>query len=92
MSLSRAKALAIIAPKPAYPYEARAQRITGSGVMVFHVDSSTGEVTDVTVQKSTGSPVLDNAAVTGFRRWKFRPGTAPKVTAPITFTLTGASY
>jgi protein TonB len=91
MSLSQAKALAISRPNPPYPYEARKQRLTGSGVMLMHIDPASGDVTEVTVQKSCGSSILDDAAVSGLKRWRFRPGTAPKVTAPITFTLTGAS-
>jgi protein TonB len=91
MSMSQAKALAVVRPLPSYPYEARAHKITGTGVMIMHVDSGSGEVTDVTVQKSTGSPILDEAAVSGLKRWRFRPGTASKVTAPITFTMSGAS-
>src|SRR5437660_7773213 len=39
MSMSRAKGLAISAPRPPYPYEARAKRITGSGVITLAVDS-----------------------------------------------------
>src|SRR6266568_8284630 len=92
MSMSRAKALAINSPRPPYPYEARSKRITGSGVIVAHVDAASGDVTDASVAKSTGSSILDDAAVSTFRRWKFRPGTVSKVSIPITFTLTGASY
>jgi protein TonB len=92
MSMSRAKALAINSPRPPYPYEARSKRITGSGVIVAHVDAASGNVTDASVAKSTGSSILDDAAVSTFRRWRFRPGTVSKVSIPITFTLTGASY
>src|SRR6059058_1020453 len=92
MSMSRAKALAINAPRPPYPYEARAKRITGSGVIIADVDSASGDVTSASVSKSTGSSILDDAAVSAFKRWRFRPGSVSKVTIPITFTLTGASY
>ena len=92
MSMSRAKALAIASPRPPYPYEARAKRITGSGVIVVNVDAGSGSVTDASVAQSTGSSILDDAAASTFRRWRFRPGTVSKVRIPITFTLTGASY
>src|SRR6516164_6430090 len=92
MSMSRAKALAVVSPRPPYPYEARAKRITGSGVIVATVDPGSGSVTDASVASSTGSSILDDAAVSTFRRWRFRPGTVSKVRIPITFTLTGASY
>jgi periplasmic protein TonB len=92
MSMSQAKALAINSPRPPYPYEARSKRITGSGVITATVDAASGSVTDASVTQSTGSPILDDAAVSTFRRWRFRPGSVSKVRIPITFTLTGASY
>ena len=92
MSMSGAKALAVYGPRPEYPYEARRQKLTGDGVCVISVDSSSGQATDATMAKSTGSPVLDNACVTKFRQWRFKPGTVSKVKVPITFTLTGASF
>ena len=92
MSMSRAKALALYAPRPQYPYEARSRHITGSGVITMHVDPGSGNVTSAEVTQSIGSPILDSAAVSAFRQWRFRPGTASSVRAPITFTMTGASY
>ena len=92
MSMSRAKALALYAPRPQYPYEARSRHVTGSGVIVCSVDSGSGSVSSCSVSSSTGSPILDNAATSAFRQWRFRPGTVSKVNIPITFTMTGASY
>ncbi len=93
MSITGAKAVAIFAPKPDYPYEARSRHVTGSGVAVLSVDTASGTVTDASMGQSIGSPILDNSTVSTFRRWKFRPGAcAPKVKVPITYTMTGASY
>jgi len=93
MNMSSAKASAVSAPRPPYPYECRAKKITGSGVCVVSVDPASGSVTDATMAQSTGNSMLDSATLTTFRRWKFRPGTtAPKVKIPITFTMAGASY
>src|SRR6266566_2162146 len=92
MSMSRAKALAINAPRPQYPYEARSRKITGSGVCVATVDPGSGNVTGASMTQSTGSPILDNSALAAFRQWRFRPGTVSQVRIPITFTMTGASY
>jgi protein TonB len=92
MSISGAKALAISAPRPEYPYEARSRHIMGSGVCVVDVDVSSGNVTDASMAQSIGNPILDNAAVSAFRRWRFKPGTVSKVKIPITFTMAGASY
>ena len=92
MNLSTAKVFAVSAPRPEYPYEARRQNITGDGIVVMNVDPVTGNVSSVSMSKTTGSPFLDNAAIAGFKRWRFRPGTVSTVTCPVTFTLTGASY
>jgi TonB family protein len=92
MSMSSAKAVAVSAPRPEYPYEARRSKITGSGVCVMTVDTSSGAVTSAEMAQSTGSPILDNAATSAFRRWRFKPGTVSRVRTPITFTMGGASY
>lgn len=92
VSASQGKAAAISAPRPEYPYEARSHHITGSGVCVVTVDPASGNVTDATMAQSTGSPILDNSAVSAFRRWRFKPNTVSKVKIPITYTMTGASY
>ncbi|HLW34024.1 MAG TPA: energy transducer TonB [Chthoniobacterales bacterium] len=93
MSITGAKAIAIYAPKPDYPYEARSRHQTGSGVAVLSVDTASGNVTDASMAQSIGSPILDQSTVSTFRRWRFAPGKcAPKVKVPITYTMTGASY
>lgn len=92
MSMSSAKAVAVSAPRPEYPYEARRMHATGSGVCVMTVDVSSGAVTDATMATSTGNSVLDNAATSAFKRWRFKPGTVSKVRTPITFTMTGAQF
>ena len=56
------------------------------------VDSSSGAVTDAVMGQSTGNAILDNAALSAFRRWRFRAGTVSRVRTPITFTMTGAQY
>jgi periplasmic protein TonB len=92
MSMSRAKALAVYAPRPQYPYEARSRHVMGSGVCVVNVDPGSGNVTSASMSQSIGNPILDNAATSVFRQWRFRPGTVSKVRIPITFTMSGASY
>ena len=92
MSMSSAKAVAVSAPRPEYPYEARRSKITGSGVCVMTVDTGSGAVTSADMAQSTGSPILDNAATAAFRRWRFKPGTVSRVRTPITFTMSGAQY
>lgn len=92
LDLSSAKVLAVSAPRPEYPYEARRQKITGDGVAMMTIDPTSGNVIGVTMAKTTGSTFLDNAAIVGFRRWRFKPGTVSSVTCPVTFTLSGVSY
>jgi periplasmic protein TonB len=92
VSMSNAKASAISAPRPEYPYEARRTKTTGSGVCVMTIDTASGAVTSAEMAQSTGSPILDNAATSAFRRWRFKPGGFSKVRTPITFTMSGAQY
>jgi protein TonB len=92
VNLSTAKILALNAPRPEYPYEARRQKIIGDGIVVMTVDPASGDVVQVAIAKSTGNSFLDNAVLTGFKRWRFKPGTISSVTCPVTFALTGASY
>jgi TonB family protein len=83
------KALAIYAPRPKYPYEARSRRQTGTGVVVLVVDPSTGVVKNAEMARSTGHKILDNATLSAFRQWRFRPGLVAMVNIPITFTMGG---
>ncbi|MDQ6859550.1 MAG: energy transducer TonB [Verrucomicrobiota bacterium] len=77
----------ISAPRPEYPFEARKFRVTGAGAAILQVDAKTGLVTDVTMQPSTGHTMLDNAVLSAFRRWRFRPDTVSKARLPITFAM-----
>ena len=90
MSISTAKALATYAPRPQYLYEARSRHITGRGVCVVEVDAGSGSVTSALMASSIGNPILDNAALSAFRQWRFKPGSVSNVRIPITFTTTGA--
>jgi protein TonB len=86
------KALTVSAPRPEYPYEARRRHLVGSGIVIVSVDPISGAVTDAEVSPSIGDAILDRAAVSAFRRWRFKPGTPARVKIPITFNLAGASY
>lgn len=89
VSFISAKANLTSAPRPAYPYEARRSRQTGSGKFLLHFDSG-GAVTDVDVVQSTGSAILDQTSSSTFRRWRCKPGVYSKIYVPITYTLEGA--
>ena len=84
-SLSAAKAVAISAPLPDYPYEARRAHATSNGVCLITVDTTTGNVTSATMTKSTRNELLDKITTDTFGRWRFKPGTVSQVQVPITY-------
>ena len=88
-----AKAIAIYAPKPEYPLEARQHHLTGAGIIMLDVNVLTGEVTKAYMLKSMGHKTLDEAALSAFRKWRFKPGKAtPKVKIPIRYSMNGTTY
>lgn len=91
-SLGSVKAMVAYAPRPVYPYEARRQRVTGSGIALLTIDQNLGTVTDVRMAQSCGNVILDNSTLDALRRWRFKPGGVTQVEVPITYTLTGVSY
>jgi TonB family protein len=86
MPLSSAKAEAINAPLPVYPYQAKRHHITGDGVCVITVDTVSGKVTNATMKQSTGNAILDKSTIEAFRQWRFKPGTVSRrVQVPISY-------
>jgi TonB family protein len=85
MSLSVAQSMAVRAPLPEYPYEAKRRDVIGSGVCVITVDPGTGKVTDATMERSTGDHILDKVTTETFRTWRFKPGTVSQVRLPISY-------
>jgi TonB family protein len=83
------KAAALYAPPPDYPIEARDRRLTSSGIALLEVDQKSGHVTAGRMLKSTGHVILDNAALSAFKRWRFKPGTAREIRIPIHYTING---
>jgi TonB family protein len=82
------KADTLFAVRPQSPYEARSRHITGSGVCQLTVRPD-GRVEHAEMHPSTGSRVLDDAAVDAFRKWRFVPGRVQKVRIPISFSSRG---
>ena len=77
----------LVAPRPEYPIQARRVRVSGSGWFQMIV-SKAGYVTEVRVIKSTGSKILDAAAIQALLKWRFKTGTGiERANQPITFRL-----
>jgi len=91
-SLGSVKTVVAYAPRPVYPYEARRQRVIGSGVALLTIDQTSGSVTSVLMIQSCGNAILDNSTLDALRRWRFKPGSATKVQVPITYTLMGVLF
>jgi protein TonB len=59
-------------PKPPYPEEAR--RLHQQGRVLLEVEVGTdGRAMTVSVKRSSGFPILDNAAMQAVQRWTFEP-------------------
>ena len=72
-------------PRPESPPEARAQHLSGQGVFLLHFDKPTGNIIDVTVRQSTGSAILDQAAIATLRQWHATPGCPREVPMTVTY-------
>jgi TonB family protein len=77
---------AIYSPKPAYRPEWAKQGLKGKGVVLITIDTKTGKVSGVQMLQSTGSQLLDGAALQAYSQWRFEPGSVPQVKMPIEFT------
>ena len=75
---------------PEYPFEARRSGITGHGILFGQVDYKAGTVIFVKMEKSTGSRILDDAALSAFRQWRFKPGTTRQFRVPINYEMVGS--
>lgn len=85
LSLGVAQSMAVSAPLPEYPYEAKHANVTGSGVCLMIVDTASGKVTNATMAQSTGNAILDKVTTETFRRWRFKPGSVSQIRVPISY-------
>jgi protein TonB len=72
-------------PRPESPPEARAKHLSGQGIFLLHFDKPTGNIIDVTVRQSTGSTILDQAAIATLRQWRATPGCPREVPMTVTY-------
>jgi len=75
------------APRPEYPLLAQKQHLEGTGLMEIHIKPN-GSVESVRVLKTTGHGILDQAAIRGFSRWRFRPHSIRVVRMPVQYRMT----
>jgi TonB family protein len=76
----------LFAPSPQYPQEIRRSHssVRGSGSFRIVFDSQ-GNATSVQTVRSTGNPLLDEAAVSALHAWRAQPGQGWSLVVPITF-------
>ena len=77
------------APVPEYPYTMRSKHVEGKGVFELFFDYDSGNMREVRVVISTGSQMLDAAALSTFRKWKAKPhAVKAPILMPVAFTMT----
>ena len=76
---------AIYSRQPIYRPEWVKQSLTGRGIVLITIDPKTGIVTAARMHQSTGSELLDRAALKAYSKWRFKPGSVPQVKMPIEF-------
>ena len=82
---SVARPEAIYTPMPVYQPEWAKKGITGKGVVLVSIDKETGKVTGAQMLESTGSKLLDGAALQAYSQWRFKPGSVRQLKIPIEF-------
>ncbi|MBI3615908.1 MAG: energy transducer TonB [Candidatus Omnitrophica bacterium] len=93
-AFSRSRSSSLRNPAPRYPWLARIHGWQGR-VIVQAAVTTVGRVRFLRVAKSSGYPVLDQAALEAIREWKFIPARrgdrqlASRVEIPVTFQLNG---
>lgn len=79
-----ARAKLVFSQDPAPPARAREQHLQGAGVWLLHFKPD-GTVEKVETKQSTGAPILDDAAISCYKRWKCQPGALQTLSVPFTF-------
>lgn len=75
-------------PKPSYPAQDRLRKYEGKAVLVGRVGAD-GRMSQVLVERSSGSKAMDSSAIEAFKRWRYRPGQQSWVRQPFQFRLIG---
>jgi TonB family protein len=80
----------LYAPHFEYPLTARKQHLEGNGLFEIHINPD-GSVASIKTLRTTGYNILDAAAITGFRRWRFRPHNIAIVRMPVQYRISSSS-
>ena len=86
---AHSKSELLYAPRPHYPDAAKPYLYSGAGSFLLHFRQD-GTISAVTIERSTGHKVLDDAARATFSQWRCRPGAYTVVRIPMSFTTEGA--
>jgi len=79
-------------PPPPYPRESRYNKEEGTVLLAVELNGE-GEVSQISLRKSSNFPKLDEAALSAVRRWKFKParvagiGVSSSIVVPVKFVL-----
>jgi protein TonB len=73
-------------PAPPYPSLAKRDRLTGLVLVLVVVDES-GRPSSVSLRRTSGHAVLDEAALAAVRRWKFIPARVDGQSTPATLEV-----
>jgi TonB family protein len=79
--------LLLAAPFPDYSFEARRQRLEGSGIFELKFDFASGHLREIHVVRSTGHALLDSSCIRAFKQWKAKPRSLHELRTPATFTI-----
>ncbi len=77
--------LLLFHPRPDYPDEARRRGIVGMADFELTFDYETGHLREVHLAKSSGSPLLDAAAIAALKQWKAKPRSIHRLLVPLGF-------
>lgn len=77
---------ALASPAPPYPEEAQKKKITGDGLYELRINKA-GMTTDVVIVKRAGGAVLDKAATTAFKKWRFKPAIFRTIRIPVNWSV-----
>lgn len=70
---------------PEYPYEARREHRSGSGLFLLKFRYDTGALREIHCIHTTGDANLDRVAIRAFASWKAKPRQLSGIIVPITF-------